>query len=60
MTEKAVGLADANDYYKSMTTEEMRAKIVELAEKINSGEITVVSAFDETLDVAGYIAAVAP
>ena len=55
-----MGLADSNDYYMGMTTEEMRAKIAELTEKINSGEITVASAFDETLDVAGYIAAVAP
>lgn len=60
MTEKAVGLADSNDYYTGMTTEEMRASIAALAEKINSGEITVVSAFDEALDTAGYIAAVAP
>lgn len=60
MTEKAVGLADSNDYYMSMTTEEMRAHIAELAEKINSGEITVASSFDPELDVAGYIAAVAP
>ena len=60
MTEKAVGLADSNDYYAGMTTEEMRANIAALTEKINSGEIAVVSAFDETLDTAGYIAAVAP
>lgn len=60
MTEKAVGIADANDYFTGMTTEEMRAELTALAEKINAGEIKVVSAFDEDLDVAAYIAAVAP
>lgn len=60
MTENAVGIADSNDYFTSMTTEEMRTALTELAEKINAGEITVVSAFDADLDVAAYIAAVAP
>lgn len=60
MTEKAVGIADTNDYFTSMTTEEMRAALTTLAEKINAGEIDVVSAFDADLDVAAYIAAVAP
>lgn len=60
MTENAVGLADANQYYESMTTEEMRTAIAETAEKINSGEIVVKTAFDAELDVAAYISAVAP
>ncbi len=60
MVEKAVGLADNEDYYRAMTTEDMRAKIDELAEKINGGEIDVLSAFDEGFDAAAYIAAVAP
>lgn len=59
MAENAVGLAN-NDYYTGMTTPEIQAHIAELAEKINAGEITVVTAFDPELDVAGYIAAVAP
>lgn len=60
MTANAVGIADTNDYFTSMTTEEMRTALTGLAEKINAGEITVVSAFDADLDVAAYIAAVAP
>lgn len=60
MIEKAVGLAENEDYYMAMTTEDMRAKISDLAGKINAGEIEVVSAFDPELDVAGYISAVAP
>lgn len=60
MVEKAVGLADNEDYYRAMTTEDMRAKIDALAEKINGGEIDVLSAFDEDFDAAAYIAAVAP
>ena len=60
MTENAVGLADNETYYQTMTTQEMRDAIDELAAKINAGEIDVVSAFDADLDVAGYISAVAP
>ncbi|MEG1515784.1 MAG: BMP family ABC transporter substrate-binding protein [Clostridia bacterium] len=59
MTANSVGLAN-NDYYTAMTTEEMRATISGLAEKINAGEIKVVTAFDQTFDVSGYIRAVAP
>lgn len=60
MIESAVGLADANDYYKGMTTEEMRAHIEDCKAKINNGEIDVLSAFDADFDAAAYIAAVAP
>jgi len=60
MTEKAVGIADANEYYAAMTTEEMRTALADMAEKINAGEIDVVSAFDADFDAAAYIAAVAP
>lgn len=60
MTENAVSLADNETYYRAMTTEDMRAKLEDLTAQINSGEITVVSAFDADLDVAGYISAVAP
>jgi len=60
ITEGAVGLADSNDYYKNMTTEEIRNKIAELNEKISSGAITVRSSFDESLDVVDYIGSVAP
>ena len=60
MVENAVGLATSNQYYLNMTTEEMRNTIAELTEKINNGEISVVSAFDPELDVAEYIKAVAP
>lgn len=60
MTEKAVGIADANEFFTAMTTEEMRAELAAMAEKINAGEIDVVSAFDADFDAAAYIAAVAP
>lgn len=60
MTEKAVGIADANEFYTSMTTEEMRTALADMAAKINAGEIDVVSAFDADFDAAAYIAAVAP
>lgn len=60
MTEKAVGIADANEFFTAMTTEEMRAELTAMAEKINAGEIDVVSAFDADFDAAAYIAAVAP
>lgn len=59
MTEKAVGLAD-NATFQSLTTEEIRSAVTAAAEKINAGEIKVVSAFDADFDVAGYIAAVQP
>jgi basic membrane protein A len=60
MTENAVGIADGNDYFKSMTTEEMRTAVADLAAKINSGAIKVNSAFDQSLDVTAYIKNVAP
>ncbi len=59
MNEKAVGLAD-NQTYQGLTTEETRAAVAAAAEKINAGEITVVSAFNADFDAAGYIAAVQP
>lgn len=60
MIENAVGLADNETYYRGMTTEDMRAKIEELSQKINSGEIAVKTAFDVDFDAAEYIASVAP
>lgn len=60
MSENAVGIADGNEFYQAMTTEEMRTQLVELAKKINAGEIKVVSAFDESFDAAGYIASAQP
>lgn len=44
MKEKAVGLAD-NEIYQSVIPQEMREKIKGLQDKIEKGEITVLSAF---------------
>lgn len=60
MEENAVGLA-YNDFYDSLTTEEMRATVEELQAKIQSGEITVVSAFTMSDDeIAAMKESVAP
>ena len=60
MENDAVGLA-INDYYNNMTTQEMRDKITELQEKIQSGEIEVKSAYTMTDDeIADLKASVAP
>ncbi len=44
LAEEAVGLAD-NEYYRQLTTEEMRQTLAEIEAKILSGEITVSTAF---------------
>lgn len=49
MGENAVGLAQ-NDYYTKLTTQEMRDKIDDLQSKIQSGAITVNSAFSMSDD----------
>ena len=60
MENDAVGLA-INDYYNNMMTQEMRDKITELQEKIQSGEIEVKSAYTMTDDeIADLKASVAP
>jgi len=59
MLQNAVGIAD-NEYYQGLTTEAIRATASDLAEKVNAGEITVKSAFDETFDAKAYIDAAQP
>lgn len=49
MEDNAVGLA-VNDIYEGIATDEMKAKVTELQEKIQNGEIKVKSAFDMTED----------
>jgi len=42
------------------TTEEIRGIVQDIADKINAGDITVITAFDPSLDVQGYIAEAQP
>lgn len=60
MEENAVGIA-INDYYGNLTTQEIKDKVTELQQKIQNGEIEVLSAFTMTDDeIADLKASVAP
>lgn len=60
MEENAVGIA-INDYYGNLTTQEIQDKVTELQQKIQNGEIEVLSAFTMTdEEIADLKASVAP
>jgi len=60
LVEDAVGLSN-NEFYQKLVPDDVKAKIVEVTEKIVSGEIKVTSAFGLTTDeVTEIIESVAP